>query len=108
MGDLDLTTLWPMLSAAGSMGCILYVIYQQAYEVWVPKDYLTKLRWLLLILPVIAFIATAPVVAYNTHRLFHIENETLRNVASQTGNTSRLATGILLVTIWRYRRKEDE
>lgn len=107
MEKLDLSIIYPLIGLLIYAGCLIYVLAKQAYEIWVPVDWLTRLRWYLFGLIVVSFLATIPVIAYQCFRLIGAENELLRDIANWTGNTARLATGILLVMIWRYRREEE-
>lgn len=85
---------------------LLWVAYKQFYEVLMPRDWLTRLRWLILAMLVVAIVGILPVITYQVCRLLGTENEVLRNVASVLGNLSRLAGAVLLMLIYRY-KKED-
>lgn len=84
---------------------MVYLVPKQMKEVLSPKDWLTGLRWQILLTLVFSIIGLVPSVVYLGFRSFGIESEDLRSVASIAGNLSRLANVILLVMIFNYKKK---
>lgn len=85
---------------------LFYLIPKQVAEVLRPKDWLTGLRWQILIL-LIANIATSiPASAYTILRYYGTDSPMLREVSLITNNVSGLAIIILLLLIFNYKRKD--
>lgn len=91
-----------------ALGIILfYVIPKQFVEVLRPKSWLTNLRWYILILFMTSILTAVPSLSYQVLLVQGQESEILRRVASITGNISDLATSVLLVLIYNYRKKDN-
>lgn len=85
---------------------LFYVIPKQFMEVTRPKNWLTGLRWQILILFIFSITAAIPSVYYQYIRTIGGDSVILRNVASIAGNLSNLGTSILLVLIYNYRKRD--
>lgn len=106
MENINMSLVISIISAVLSFACLMYVVWKQAYEVLLPRDWLSNLRFIIFVLLVISAIGMLPVIVYQSFRLFGIDSEALRSVASVVGNFSRLASAILLVLIYNYKKVE--
>lgn len=89
------------------LGALLYVTVLQTFEVATrPKDGLTALRNMIYVMLWIAVLGRIPSITYQLCALFDLKAPFLQNVARITGNIAGLASGILLVMIFRYRVKK--
>lgn len=88
-----------------TMGIFAHLIYMQAIEYIVYKDYLKTYRLLILIAFTVTFIALIPVSIYLTYRYLDIPSESIRNLAAVAGRIGPFATGIAFELIYLYRRK---
>lgn len=106
--SFNLYALISLLIRILALGIILfYVIPKQFMEVTRPKNWLTGLRWQILLLFIFSIMAAIPSLTYQYIRTFGGDSQVLRNVASITSNLSSLGTSILLVLIYNYRRKDE-
>lgn len=106
MGDVDMIAAISFAISLLSLGALMFVIRKQYYEVLIPRDWLTRLRWIIFSTLLASIIGLVPVIAYQYIRMFGGDSETLRSVATVTGNIGRLASTVLLVMIYTYRKKE--
>lgn len=84
---------------------VFYIVPRQFIEVLRPRDWLTGLRWQILLLFVLSIIASIPPLIYQLLRLNEVDSEILRNVATITGNLSTLGMTVLIVLIFNYKRR---
>lgn len=106
MNDLNWYALVSLIIRVLSIGIILfYVIPKQFFEVLRPKNWLTGLRWLILLLFIFSVISAIPSLAYQFLRTIGDDSPLLRNIASISGNLSNLGTSVLLVLIYNYKKK---
>lgn len=107
--EIDWYILVSFIIRTIALGVIcLYVIPKQFLEVLRPKDWLTRLRWQLLLLFIFSAIATLPALAYQFGQLYGYNSSTLQNVARITANLSNLGTSVILVLIYKYRKNDNE
>lgn len=99
-----LTSLILGVIAVGTL--TFYLIPKQFAEVLRPRDWLTSLRWQLLILLSIIVLLALPSLVYQGFRYFGLEYEALRNIASVTNRLSFLALVIALISIFNYKRRD--
>lgn len=105
--DLNIYSLIGLVIRSIAIAIILfYIIPKQFKEVLRPKDWLTGLRWQMLLMISLAIVASVPSVVFQVLRTIGIDAPVLRDIASITGNLSFLAISILLVMIYNYKRKE--
>lgn len=91
-----------------TLGVILfYLIPKQVTEVLRPKDWLTGLRWQILLLLIANVITSIPASAYTILRYYGTDSPLLREISLVTNNVSGLVIIILLVLIFNYRRKDS-
>lgn len=106
MNDLNWYALVSLVIRSISISIILfYVIPKQFFEVLRPKNWLTGLRWYILMLFVFSIIAAIPSLVYQGYRTFGLDAPALRNIASILGNLSNLSTSVLLVLIYNYKKR---
>lgn len=106
MDDFNLSALISLLIRLFAVGIVIvYIVPKQFGEVLRPKDWLTNLRWQILLLFVFSALAAIPALSYQGIRVYGLDSELLRTVASILGNLSNLATSILLVLIYNYKDK---
>jgi len=84
---------------------LCYVAYLQALETSRPSDGLTGLRWRIFAIIAISIVSLVPALMYQYFRTIGVESEGLRNVATITSRISSLATIVLLLDVFRYRKK---
>lgn len=95
------------------LGLVIEVVYvafltpKQLKEVLRPYDGLTKLRYYILAILVIAILTGIPGLAYTYFRIYGQSYHALQNIASITTRVSGLATTTLLVLVFTYRKKDD-
>lgn len=106
MESVNLSILVSLVMSILTLGAYVYVTRRQIIEVLLPKDWLTNLRIIILTILITSIIGIVPVIVFNVCRLYGLESQTLRDVASVAGNISRLATAILLVFVYEYRKGE--
>lgn len=107
IADLNIYSLIGLIIRSIAIGIILfYIIPKQFKEVLRPRDWLTGLRWQMLLMFTFAILASVPSVIYQLLRTNGIEAPVLRDISSITGNLSFLAISVLLVMIYNYKRKE--
>lgn len=107
MNDLNWYALASLVIRTISIGIILfYVIPKQFFEVLRPKNWLTSLRWYILLLFIFSILAAIPSLVYQAIRTGGADSSILRNIASILGNLSSLSTSMLLVLIYNYKKKE--
>lgn len=106
MASANSSIVFSLVTGSISLLVLLYVSRKQFYEVLLPSDGLTRLRWIILIMLVVSIIGIVPVLAYQTLRLMGTDSDTLRNIAAITGNLSRLASALLLLMVYHYRLKK--
>lgn len=85
---------------------VFFLMPKQFNEVLRPKNYLTRLRWIILAILLISIGTSIPGLLYQYGRIGGQDFQVLRNVATITSNVSRLATTILLVLVYTYRKEE--
>lgn len=91
-----------------TLGVILfYLIPKQVAEVLRPKDWLTGLRWQILVLLVANVATSIPASAYTILRYYGTDSPILREISLVTNNISGLVIIVLLVLIFNYRRKDQ-
>lgn len=101
---VDYYAIISLLIRTLSIGIILfYVIPKQFMEVLRPKDWLTRLRWQILLLFLFTVFASIPALTYQAGRVNGETNESFRNIVSISSNLSILSTSILLVLIYNYK-----
>lgn len=105
MTDLNPSVIFSFIIALAALFVMAYLIPKQMTEVLRPKDWLTGLRWQILLTLIASIIGLIPSVVYLALRSMGIESEDLRSVATIAGNLSRLANVILLVMIFNYKKK---
>lgn len=107
MGDsVNLNALTGLVIGIITIVVYIHVCFKQLYEVTKPPDWLTRLRWLILLSLMTAVVGFAPSLMYQFLRVFHQESEGLRNVANITGNISRLAGAVFIELVFNYRYRE--
>lgn len=107
MNGVNVWALVSLLIKMASLGTILfYIIPKQFREVMRPKNWITPLRWQLLLLFGFSIISALPALSYQVIRTFGGESPGLRNMASISGNLSTLATTILLYMVYNYKKKD--
>lgn len=91
----------------GAIAFLIYVhiTYKQFTEVLRPKDWLTRLRWLIFGILLVAIFGFIPSLTYQFLRTIGVESDSLRNIATIAGNISRLGGAILLELVYNYKRK---
>lgn len=87
---------------------LLFLTPRQFKEVLRPRDWLTKLRWIILAILVVSLLTAIPSLVYQYYRTIGIEYTVLRNVATVTSNISKLGLTILLVLVFTYRKSDNE
>ena len=85
---------------------LFYIIPKQFMEVLRPRDWLTRLRWQILLLFLFAVFSSIPSLSYQAARINGEPNESFRSAVSITSNLSILSTSILLVLIYNYKKKD--
>lgn len=104
--DVNFYALLSLVIRSISIAIILfYVIPKQFLEVLRPKDWLTGLRWYILLLFTLSILAAIPALVYQAFRTFGIDAPVLRNIASVLNNLSALSTSLLLVAVYNYKKK---
>lgn len=83
---------------------IFFLMSKQVAEVVRPRDWLSRLRWIILAILVISIIASVPGIVYQVYRMLGEDSVLLRNVATITSQISKVATTILLVMVFTYRK----
>lgn len=107
MNDLNTVAIIGLLIRMASIGVVLfYVIPKQFLEVLRPRDWLTDLRWYILVLFLFSIFAAIPSLSYQLLRSNGGDSSGLRSVATITGNLSNLASSVLLVLIYNYKKKD--
>lgn len=107
MGNVNIYSLIGLVIRSIAIGIIVfYVVPKQFKEALRPKDWLTGLRWQMLVLFGLAVIASVPAIVYQIVTSMGIDAPVLRNVASICGNLSFLAISVDAVLIYNYKRKE--
>lgn len=79
---------------------------KQIFEVTRPKNWLTRLRWIILSILVISVLTSIPSVVYQYYRTFGHDSEFLRNLATITSQISKTCTTILLVLVFTYKKRD--
>lgn len=105
LNDINSNALTGLIIGIVTILVYLHVCYKQMYEVLSPKDWLTRLRWLILLSLLTAVLGFAPALIYQFCRAFGIDAEGLRNFANITGNISRLAGAVFIELVFNYKRK---
>lgn len=90
-----------------SLLALCYIALKQSVEISRPRDWLSGLRWQIFLVIVVSIIGLAPSLMYQYFRTIGIEADVLRNIATITGNVSRLANVILLLLIFSYKKNGD-
>lgn len=106
MGNINFIVMAGLIPALLCLGCLIYVTWRQAFEVLLPRDWLSKLRVLIFSMLIVSIIGILPVIVYSITRVVGMDSEVLRNIAGVTGNLSRLATAVLLVLIYNYKKAD--
>jgi len=70
---------------------LVHLIVLQLSEIMKFKDYISKYRWILLVLFVISLLASIPVTYYLSERLQNINNDDLRNLSTVSARFAPLA-----------------
>lgn len=83
-----------------------FLMPKQINEVLRPKDWLTRLRWIILTILAVSILTSIPGVVYQYSRVLGDESDFLRNFVTISSNISRLASTVLLVLVFTYRKKE--
>jgi hypothetical protein len=86
---------------------LFYLIPKQVAEVLRPKDWLTGLRWQILLLLIASVITSIPASTYTILRYYGTDSALLREISLITNNVSGLAIIVLLVLIFNYKRKDS-
>lgn len=102
---------WAILSSTVLMvfglGIIVFYLIPLQYRIAVePKDWLTGLKWRLLLASSFIAIAASPVISNRVLRYFGIESVYLSNISAIAVGASFLAFSVALVSVYHYRRKE--
>lgn len=106
MENVNISLVFSFVTGILSLFILITVIRKQFYEILLPKDWLTGLRWIILGSLLVSLIGIVPVLVYQLFRLFSIDNEFLRNVAGVTGSLSRLSGAVLLFLIYEYKKTD--
>jgi len=107
IGEINVYSLIGLVIRSIAIAIILfYIIPKQFKEVLRPRDWLTGLRWQMLLMFSFAILASVPSVVYQILRTIGVDAPVLRDISSVTGNLSFLAISLLLVMIYNYKRKE--
>lgn len=106
INDINYAAGFSFLTAFTALFVLAYLAPKQMAEVVRPRNWLTTLRWQILMILIVSIIGLIPSVVYLGLRTWGIENELLRNVSTVTGNISRVANVILLLMVFKYKRKE--
>lgn len=98
-----------LFAFANGLVCLLIYAFfltpKQIIEVTEPKDWLTRLRWIILGILVLSVVSSLPSVLYQFYRMIGEEHPLLRTVATVTGQISKTCTTVLLVLVYTYKRK---
>ena len=104
---VDYYAIISLLIRIVSIGIVLfYIIPKQFLEVLRPRDWLTKLRWQILLLFLFTIFASIPALSYQAARVNGEPSEAFRNIVTVSSNLSVLSTSVLLVLIYNYRKKD--
>lgn len=107
--DIDIYAVISLILRVFAIGIILfYIIPRQFLEATRPRDWLTGLRWRILILVIFMILSSLPVVVYQQQRIDGTVSDTFRNVASISSNLSYLSMSILLILIYNYKNADGE
>lgn len=106
MASASISIIISLVIGIMTLCAYLYVLRKQILQTLVPRDWLTNLRKALLGLLLLAIFGLVPTIAYQALRLYGGDSELLRNVASVSGNISRLTTAMFLIYVYEYRRKQ--
>lgn len=102
---------WAIVASVGlilvALGVIVfYLIPIQARLVAGKKDWLTGLRWRLLLVSLFIATASSPIIVSRILRSMGIQSVFLSNVSALATGVAFLAFSIALVSIYHYKRKE--
>ena len=86
-------------------GWLSVVLMKEALR---PTDWLTKLRWRIFLVVFITVITLIPSLVYQILRLYGFDSPEIRNIVTITSKINALATFLLLIGIFFYKRKGDE
>lgn len=100
--------LFGVFSSFIAIVVLVYVCYKQLLETTQPRNWLTNLRWYILVLLMVSAMTAVPALAYQLVRVQGHDSHTLRNFVTITSNISKLTTSFLLLMIWNYKRKVDK
>lgn len=107
MFDGNISTLASMLLGACSVAVLVfYLLPKQFAEVLRPKDWLTALRWQILVLLGFITLMALPSLVYLTLRYMGLEYETMRSIASITNRLSFAGAVLVLVLVFNYKRRD--
>lgn len=107
MSDFNVAALISLFIGVISLSVIgFYIIPKQFQEVLRPRDWLTQLRYIILLLFIFSVVAAIPALAYQFLRVFGHQNSALQNTASIFRNLSALANSVLLVLLYNYKAKD--
>lgn len=107
--DFDIYAVISLILRVFAIGIILfYIIPRQFLEATRPRDWLTGLRWRILILVIFMILSSLPVVVYQQQRIDGTVSDTFRNVASISSNLSYLSMSILLILIYNYKNSDGQ
>lgn len=104
MENLNVSALISFVIGLVTLLAYIYVTQKQIIETLVPPDWLSGLRRIILAVLLVSVFGLVPVVVYQGCRIVGIDSEVLRNVASIAGRISQLATAILLIGIYEYKK----
>lgn len=85
---------------------VLFLTPKQFKEVLRPVDWLTGLRWYILLILILAIITSIPSTLYQLYRALGDNYIVLQNISTVTSQISKLSTTILLVLVFTYSKKD--
>jgi hypothetical protein len=97
--------------AAFIISAVCFAVYlffltpRQLEEVLRPRDWLTRLRLIILGILLISLLTSVPSLLYQYYRTIGQEHVLLRNVSTVTSNISKLGLTVLLVLVFTYRKR---
>lgn len=106
MQNIDIKLVADLMLNVASLCIYIYCGSKQWAEAVLPRDWLTRLRWIILGALIMAAVSVVPVIVYQISRIFGVDSDTLRSIAGTGGGLSRFGGALLLLLIFTYKRSE--
>lgn len=85
---------------------IFYIIPLQARQLLSKKDWLTGLRWRLLLVSSFIALSAAPVLVNRVIRSLGVQSVLLSNISALATGLAFLAFSVAFVSVYHYKKKE--